>query len=87
MSSFENVNFEKMTLLFYLYLGIKLCLWFQFSTILIKIIFFTLYVKEIIITIWDAELIFCTGLKSSGNPGGSYGGQGGLLFYVGATGG
>jgi hypothetical protein len=29
-------------------------------------IFFTLYVKEIEIAIWDAELVFTTGLKSGG---------------------
>ena len=50
-------------------------------------VFFTLYVKEIKITIWDTELVFSTGLKSGGTPGGSYGGQGGLLFYMGAKGG
>ena len=31
--------------------------------------FFTLYVKEIKIAIWDAELVFSTGLKSGGTPG------------------
>jgi hypothetical protein len=46
-------------------------------------IFFTLYVKEIKIAIWDAELVFSTGLKSGGNPRG----LGGQLFYVGAKGG
>ena len=30
--------------------------------------FFTLYVREIKITIWDAELVFSTGLKSGGTP-------------------
>jgi hypothetical protein len=49
--------------------------------------FFTLYVKEIKIAIWDAELVFSTGLKSGGTPRGSYGDQQGLLFYVGAKGG
>ena len=47
-------------------------------------VFFTLYVKEIKIAIWDAELVFSTGLKSGGTPGGSYGGQESLLFYEGA---
>ena len=50
-------------------------------------VFFTLYVKEIKIAIWDAEFVFSTGLKTGGTPGGSYGGQGCLLFYVGAKGG
>ena len=40
--------------------------------------------QEIKITIWDTELVFSTGLDTGGTPGGSYGGQGGLLFYVGA---
>ena len=31
--------------------------------------FFTLHVKEIKITIWDAELVFSTGLQSGGTPG------------------
>ena len=39
LSNFENVKFEKMILLFYLFFGVKLCLQFQltaqFSTILI----------------------------------------------------
>ena len=48
---------------------------------------FTLYFNEIKIAIWDAELVFSTGLDTGGTPGGSYGGQGGLLFYVGAKGG
>ena len=46
-----------------------------------------LHVKETKIAIWDTELVFSTGLKSGGTSGGSYGGQGGLLFYVGAKGG
>ena len=50
-------------------------------------VFLTLYVKEIKITIWDAELVFSTGLKSGGPLGVTYGGQGDLLFYVGAKGG
>ena len=49
--------------------------------------FFTLHVKEIKISIWDTQSVFSTGLKSGGTPGGSYGGHGGQLFYVGAKGG
>jgi hypothetical protein len=33
-----------------------------------------------------ANLVLCSALKFGPHPGGSYGGQGGLSFYVGARG-
>jgi hypothetical protein len=46
LSNFENVKFEKMILLFYLFFGVKLCLQFQFSTILFKMVFFSAYMSR-----------------------------------------
>ena len=44
------------------------------------------HVKEVKTTIGKAELVLCTGLKWGVPPVGSYGGQGGLSFLVGAKG-
>ena len=38
------------------------------------------------IAIWGADLVLCSAPKFGPHPGGSYGGQGGLSFYVGAKG-
>ena len=38
------------------------------------------------IAIWGANLVLCSAPKFGPHPGGSYGGQGGLSFYVGAKG-
>ena len=84
MSSFENVNFEKNYVLILPIFGRKTLSTVPFLYHINLNGFFTLYIKEIKIVIWDAELVFSTGLKSGGTPRGSYGGQGGLLFYVGA---
>ena len=36
------------------------------------------------IAIWGADLVLCSAPEFGPHPGGSYGGQGGLSFYVGA---
>ena len=38
------------------------------------------------IAIWGADLVLCSAPKFGPHPGGSYGGQGGLSFYVGGKG-
>ena len=38
------------------------------------------------IAIWGANLVLCSAPKFGPHPGGSYGDQGGLSFYVGAKG-
>ena len=40
--------------------------------------------KIVKIAIWDERFDFITGLELGVPPGGDYGGQGGLSFYVGA---
>jgi hypothetical protein len=38
------------------------------------------------IAIWGADLVLCSAPKFGPHPGGSYGGRGGLSFYVGGKG-
>ena len=38
------------------------------------------------IAIWGADLVLCSAPEFGPHPGGSYGGQGGLSFFVGAKG-
>ena len=78
--------FEKMILLFYIFIGVKHHLRLVLVLYHISLnVFYSLYVNEETNGIGEAEFVSCAGLKK-GDPGGSYGGQGALSFYVEATG-
>ena len=61
--NFENVNFEKNDYVSYFTYFLALNIVYGSSSLPYYYFFFSLYVKEVKIAIWDAELVLCTYLK------------------------